>query len=230
MKVTAIGDVHGRNDWVKIVQKESDSDKFVFIGDYFDSFNIMPDQQIDNFKDIQDFYRDNQDKVVLLIGNHDFHYTGKVRERCTGYQFFHAYMIKHLVSEKGLLLPSYAQDGVLYSHAGYSPSWGDLNGFTQSSNAEELSNQINEIYQSNPHAFEAVNSGRSLIGSPFWIRPNYLIDSVKLFPKVENIKQVFGHTYTSAGVIQHTDNLYCIDCIEQQYLVVNDGEIEIKNV
>ena len=231
MKVTAIGDVHGMNDWEKIVQKESDSDKFVFVGDYFDSFDISADEQIENFKEIRKFYHDNQDRVILLTGNHDFHYTGKTLERCSGYQMYHAYMIKHLVNETGILRASYAQDGVLYTHAGFSPMWAMANDIDipYGMSAEGFATAINDKYNTDPSAFIGVSSGKTLIGSPFWIRPSYLMNSLIEFPSVQLMKQVFGHTMTNAGVIRHSENLYCIDCIKQEYVVVNNGEIEIKS-
>lgn len=229
MKVTAIGDVHGMNDWKKIVQKESDSDKFVFIGDYFDSFDISADEQIENFKEIRKFYHDNQDRVILLVGNHDFHYMGTTRDRCNGYEMFHAYMIKRLVNEPGILRASYAQDGVLYTHAGFSPMWAMMNDIPYGRSAEWFATAINDKYNNDPSAFVRVSNGKTLFGSPFWIRPSYLIDSLAEFPLVQPIKQVFGHTMTKAGVIRHSENLYCIDCIKREYVVVNNGEIEIKS-
>ena len=38
-KLVAIGDVHGRNTWKQIVEQEQ-PDTVVFVGDYFDSFDI----------------------------------------------------------------------------------------------------------------------------------------------------------------------------------------------
>ena len=39
-KVIVLGDTHGRDIWKKIVEANPDADLFIFIGDYFDSFNI----------------------------------------------------------------------------------------------------------------------------------------------------------------------------------------------
>ena len=71
MKITAIGDIHGRNIWKDIVEKESDSDKIVFVGDYVDTYdNISPGQQVKNFEEILEFKKTNPNKVTLLLGNH----------------------------------------------------------------------------------------------------------------------------------------------------------------
>ena len=36
-KLVVIGDIHGRAVWRKIVDDNPDADKFIFLGDYFDS-------------------------------------------------------------------------------------------------------------------------------------------------------------------------------------------------
>ena len=38
-KTIIIGDIHGRDIWKNIVAQEQ-ADRVIFIGDYFDSFNI----------------------------------------------------------------------------------------------------------------------------------------------------------------------------------------------
>ena len=74
-KLIILGDTHGRTTWKEILNKEKEFDKFIFIGDYLDTHeNITGEQQLENFKDIRKFKEDNKDKVVLLFGNHDFHY------------------------------------------------------------------------------------------------------------------------------------------------------------
>ena len=51
MKTIAIGDIHGLGYWKQILEKER-PDRVVFVGDYFDSFNIPGIDQIHNFKNI----------------------------------------------------------------------------------------------------------------------------------------------------------------------------------
>lgn len=68
MKIIVISDTHGRDLWKDQVKEPADM--YIFIGDYFDSFDIDGQTQIDNFKDILTFYQENKDKVVLLAGNH----------------------------------------------------------------------------------------------------------------------------------------------------------------
>ena len=54
-KTIVISDVHGRDLWKQIVAQENDADRFVFLGDYFDSFKIKGTDQLQNFLDIIEF-------------------------------------------------------------------------------------------------------------------------------------------------------------------------------
>lgn len=50
------------------------SDKIVFLGDFFDHGEREYSDQKQNFLNVMDFKKQNQDKVVVLIGNHDANY------------------------------------------------------------------------------------------------------------------------------------------------------------
>ena len=84
-KTIYIGDIHGRDVWKQIVKEHEDADNIVFIGDYFDSFDIPGIVQLRNAKEIVEFKKfqelDPSKKVYLLIGNHDHHYYPGVKER-----------------------------------------------------------------------------------------------------------------------------------------------------
>lgn len=54
MKTVVIGDIHGRSIWKLIVNIEN-PDRIIFIGDYFDSFNIKGEEQLNNFLDIIEY-------------------------------------------------------------------------------------------------------------------------------------------------------------------------------
>ena len=58
MKIVVISDVHGRDLWKKQVEEEADL--YIFLGDYFDSFDIPHEIQISNFLDIKKFYEDKE--------------------------------------------------------------------------------------------------------------------------------------------------------------------------
>lgn len=73
-KIVIVGDVHGRNFWKQVVEKEGVNlyTLFVYLGDYWDSFDKPYIEQESNFLDILQFKKDNMHNVILLIGNHDY--------------------------------------------------------------------------------------------------------------------------------------------------------------
>ena len=77
MKIAIIGDLHGKNCWKKLLKDKIDSfDKIIFMGDYSDdSWITFTDKEIvSNLKEVIDFKKKYNEKVELLIGNHDFQY------------------------------------------------------------------------------------------------------------------------------------------------------------
>lgn len=76
-KILIIPDVHGREFWIEPCAHIDDYDKVIFLGDYVSPY---PYEKITNahamkiFKEIIKFKKENNDKVVLLMGNHDFSY------------------------------------------------------------------------------------------------------------------------------------------------------------
>ena len=120
MKIVAIGDLHGNDIWKEIISAHRNTDIFVFIGDYFDSLDISPEKQINNFKDLITFKEANKDEVILLLGNHSYHYLGVCDDRYSGYQRAHASVYRDLLTdaiEKNLLQMCYTHRNFLFSHA-----------------------------------------------------------------------------------------------------------------
>ena len=83
MKTLVLGDTHGRSFW-KLITHIEQPDRVIFIGDYFDSFDIKGVDQIQNFKEIIEYKETARTKVgtleekkvevILLIGNHTLLY------------------------------------------------------------------------------------------------------------------------------------------------------------
>ena len=80
-KVLFIGDIHGKSGWIRYATEALKSGiEVVFLGDYYDSFDIKPHEQEENLKRILAFKRkaDNRKnfitRVTLLLGNHDYSY------------------------------------------------------------------------------------------------------------------------------------------------------------
>lgn len=239
MKLVAIGDIHGRDTWKKIVEQESDADRFVFVGDYFDSFNISGDKQAENFQDILHFYEEFPQKVKLLIGNHDFHYLNISPARYSGYNNTHAATFQALLNRAeraGAINVAYGHEDWLFTHAGVSQKWADT--FLKKIKIKEEGDwldfpveALNKTFQENPIFFDFIigpeynPAGDNDWQGPLWIRPNSLVPNM---PK--NLHQVVGHSQVS-GVTKVDNpgaNLILIDCLNKaEFLVIEDGEASI---
>lgn len=218
-KVVAIGDVHGRTLWKDIVAKEADADRIVFIGDFFDSFNIPGAEQLENFVDILKFKDEHPEKVVLIWGNHDFHYSQFCgHDRYSGYNDAIAPYFKDMMN---ILHPqmkiAHIEDGVLYSHAGVTNTWLFNHGLT-----------VNTIHEAPMESLRYQREDTSGYGnhkaqSPIWVRPEALIPDAN-----QDYIQVAGHTRQeniSYYEGEHPTRLILIDCHDSvpEYLVVKDG-------
>ena len=125
MKLIAIGDLHGRNVWGKIADEEFDY--FVFIGDYFDPYeDISIEEEIANFHQIIKFKKKFPEKVILLFGNHDFHYLKSTNQKYSRYNFdFHTLIdeVVELAMDEKLFQMCFQFEHYLFSHAGITKTW-----------------------------------------------------------------------------------------------------------
>jgi Icc-related predicted phosphoesterase len=214
MKTVFIGDIHGRDTWKQIVETESDADKFVFVGDYFDSFDISGVIQLHNFKEIIEFKKSSDKEVVLLFGNHDYHYMpGYSGMGYSGYQAGLAWQFKEAIQENlEHLQMAHLHDNILCSHAGVSWIWLE-NKFGKSKdesmygwhcdNLEGVKNivdLINDYFKSKPNIFEFNGwnpYGDNVYQTPIWIRPASLLAANKDTSLKKRVIQIVGHTGVS---------------------------------
>ena len=82
-KILVVPDVHGRTFWKKPVNKYIDQvDRIVFLGDYLDPYRDegeehTPESAYDNLMEIILLKLSHKEKVILLKGNHDQHYSSR---------------------------------------------------------------------------------------------------------------------------------------------------------
>lgn len=214
MNILVISDVHGRTDWKTIAARETNAGKIIFLGDYFDSFDISANNQIANFNEIISFKKANNDKVILLTGNHDLHYLPyyiTMNEQYSGFQARHAYTLSDLIqSNIHHLQMAHQHDSYLFTHAGVTNTWLEHNGFDDQ---QALTTFLNELFQHKPAAFRFRGDdpyGNSIESSPVWVRPESLMKDAY---NKEQLKQVVGHT-----VFKH------ISIIEGKYFFVDAQE------
>ena len=82
--ILVIPDVHSRDFYQSIL--ENTTNKIIFLGDYGDPYSHEgwdDDDTIEAMYNIFEFAKNNPDRVVLLIGNHDVYYYKGIRgNRC----------------------------------------------------------------------------------------------------------------------------------------------------
>ena len=83
--IIAIGDIHGSAKWRDIVEENNDA-TVVFLGDYLDPYGpYNRDDILNNLAEIIEYKRNNMQRVILLLGNHDLHYINYDIQICTRY-------------------------------------------------------------------------------------------------------------------------------------------------
>lgn len=246
MKTVVIGDIHGRSLWKLMVNQEN-PDRVIFIGDYFDSFQIKTDEQINNFLDIIEYKKSSGKEVIMLVGNHDFHYFPEVGDTGTsGYQKVGSFQISPVLdANREHLQMVYQFDEFLFSHAGISSKFLDsvfgIDGWKE----ETMVEQVNELFKYKPLTFgfgEAVSIkkmsyldpyGDNEEQSPIWIRPHSLMRANRDTLRTQVI-QVVGHTQVKKLDLEGSQKsaggrYYLIDCQETtgEYLIIEDGELSV---
>lgn len=235
MKTVFIPDVHGEAYWKQIIENEN-PDRVVFLGDYFDSFTLSTETQVNNFLDIIEYKKTSGKEVILLTGNHDIHYlygdTGT-----SGFQRLGRFMIEPVIKEnKEHLKICYRMNDIFCTHAGISSEFMDEN-FKEWSvdNMEEL---LNNYWEFKPSIFEfngIDGYGEDTYQTPLWIRPKSLMRANRDTLR-KKIIQVVGHTKVLDIDVQgkSTGNRYyfidTLDSENKKYLVFENGEFKQKSL
>lgn len=195
MKTVILGDIHGRDCWKQIIVDEQ-PDRVIFIGDYFDSYdNYTAAEQMWNFEQIINLKLSGKTEVIMLIGNHDYHYMRGVTEDYSGYQYGARPAIEQLLEDnKHHLQMCYRMGEFLFSHAGVSSEWLDNNIIMW--DVPNLEMYINDLWTYKPNVFKFAGRdpyGNSTLASPIWIRPQALQKANRDTLRDQFI-QVVGHT------------------------------------
>lgn len=224
MKITVIGDVHGTNTWKTIINKENDSDKIIFLGDYFDSWDIEPMDQIENFKDIIEYKSNNIDKVILLLGNHDYFIDLNLQSKVSGYNGLYSFRYQELVNKyikKDYFKIIYIENKYMFSHAGLSRIWLKNLGFDfENDNVEVF---VNDLLKYKPNTFDFTPGKRSdpygddTSQTPIWIRRPSLANC-----RYGDYVHVIGHTHTKKVEYLEKQHILMCDCRKEYVTIIND--------
>ena len=251
-KTIYIGDIHGRDVWEKIVEEHDDADNIVFIGDYFDSFDIPGLTQLSNAQRIVEYKKfrelDPSKKVYLLIGNHDIHYWPSIKSRgsTVGFQSTMMHQYEQFFREnESCFQMSVLIDNRLCTHAGVSSEFLKDVGFWIMDNADEsmIPDYLNDLFHYKPNEFTFNSCADRNVGipangygddewqSPIWIRPKSLQRVNKKTDLNKNYIQIVGHTQQDHIEIKGKTTggkYYYIDTLPSgEYLIDVDGEFEI---
>lgn len=122
MRILAISDLHGRTVWKGI--DFAPYDQVVFLGDYTDSYVENDETIYNNLSEIIQLKRQQPDKVVLLIGNHDAQYLHFPHYRCSGFRVWAQPQLSQLFATHSTLFQvAYQQGAYLFTHAGVTNRW-----------------------------------------------------------------------------------------------------------
>lgn len=230
MKIIALGDTHGRANWKKIVS-ETEFDKIIFIGDYFDTHEgISPYQQKSNFLEIIEYKRKNLEKVILLLGNHDYHYLKTSRETYSGFQTNHKKKIQemlHSALDLNLIQMCFSHKRYIFTHAGVTKTWLDSKEYAHKETVEQF---INNLFIENPNSFDftmGINfseTGDDVTQSPIWVRPKSLIRDC-----IEGYTQIVGHT-TVKEITKIEDKIILIDTLGESGQFISIAEETLETI
>jgi hypothetical protein len=165
MKILCFGDIHGRPFWKQWIKEFKNIDKYVFVGDYTDSFDISNVEILHNLKEIIEFKKDNLDNVILLYGNHDCSYALATPQtdnpfRCSGYRPEAHWDLHNVFSNnRELFQASYQIDNYLFTHAGISNQW-FKNQYTYNPILDKISESLNESFKFKEHSLFDVGYSR----------------------------------------------------------------------
>ena len=237
-KLVVIGDIHGRAIWKKIIADNPDADKYIFLGDYFDSHEKQyhPTRQMYNFKDILKTQEElGEDRVILLLGNHDYHYFNN-REKYSGYNqatYFNVHEDLDNAYKEGKIKIIHIEDDFLFSHAGVTEYW--LKEVSFPNDLESLNDP--KLFDFRTLEWNAIcgwdDYGDTKSNSPIWVRPRSLITN-----KIEGYKQVIGHTTIPEKKMEDEEfssipekyGVYFNDVLPHHYMIIENGKVRYEKV
>ena len=226
-----MGDLHGLPIWKKIVEKEKNSNYFVFLGDYFDNYeNTNPSEQFENFADIVRFKYECSKQVYICVGNHDFHHMPFVHEQYSGFRYPTKFIVQDYLKtcvNNGIIQPCFLIDRWLFSHAGLTLHW--MASQEIDWNTEDFVDKINELFIAKPKQFYFTPGitgdmyGNDITQGPLWVRPEALVkDGLKKYVQVVGHTKQYNIHATEDSQIILCDTIY--DNNNPQYLVIEKNK------
>lgn len=237
-KIVVFSDVHNEfHKTIKIIESEK-ADYNVCLGDWFDSFFY---DNTYNYKQTAEYLVNEflpKDNNITLYGNHDLHYLFNNKyTMCSGYEKRKQDAIDEVL--EGVVIVNKFKwyiwiDNFLCTHAGLHGNFidpmcknnDDIDSFLE----KEAKRADSFLISEKVHWFWGAGKSRGggyKQGGIVWL------DFNDEFEPVDGLNQIVGHTNQRTNscawkFVKDSDN-YCIDCFQNQYLVIENKTIKIKN-
>jgi predicted MPP superfamily phosphohydrolase len=214
MKTITIPDLHGKDYWRDHVDP-SEYDLMVFLGDYVDSWDVSNTYIKYCLESVISLKKEFPEKVVLLLGNHEFNYLyPDIKYRCSGFRPEAYHDLHHLLYEnRTLFKASHQIDNYLWLHAGIHRGWEKFR-FPLNTNIS-VADQLNDAFDQNKQELFDVGimrGGNKHVGGPFWVDKSLLSNKPLL-----GYHQIVGHNpvddITKIEIDDDTSVTYC-DCLD----------------
>ena len=232
--ILVIPDIHGRIFWKEAVQNYPNVD-IIFLGDYLDPYpyeRISKYQAIENFKEILEFAKNN-DNCQLLLGNHDMDYILEVegsRKDIINASYIRSLFLNNIELFDLATIKEFNNKIYLFSHAPILLEW--VKEINETTDAEKLADKLNlsliNIEKNNIQFKKKINhfstyrGGNNNWGSPIWCDVREIIYNHGSFLSGIDVN-IFGHTQLENSIIE--ENYACLDC-RKAFIITEKGEIE----
>lgn len=223
MKTVSIGDTHGAEVAEVILKIIDNYNKFIFAGDYVDSFfydNVTIKRNLLNIIELKKRY---PEKIILLWGNHDVQYLPGNKYFCTGFRpEMHHDLSEIFHSNSDLFQFSFQIDDYLWTHAGVHAGWFEyrFNPFIKRhkdiSPASELLNMAFRERFAGLFDIGFRRGGFQKVGGPLWC------DKTELLSKpLKGFNQIIGHSKVKRiqKIGKYDEEIVFIDILENEEIV-----------
>lgn len=207
MKYTFVGDIHGK---VEEVERALDGDGHkVFVGDFLDSFDRKPEEQVEALLLALDAA--DRGEATVLFGNHELSYLMPERHRCSGFKPLTYRLVRPIAGRMMKTMVPYLRlpDNFLVTHAGADRL---VLPHVREGEFEKMDTPL--------HWIGHTRGGRNSVGGIFWL------DFMLEFEPIAGVNQIFGHTARAgkSGIatrhIEGSRN-YCVDCLDHKREFLN---------
>ena len=250
--ILVIPDIHGRTFWKKPIAHKKDFDHIVFLGDYFDPyFNVTQQDAIENFKELVNSFTEEEinDKVEFLLGNHDGHYLYDIPEasRIAKNPTINKEITSLLIDlryKNQLKINTWItikNTTYLFTHAGINKDWANRHPELCNIN---YSGMLYQKFNNSPTAIDLIpnvyinwksigeigtyRGGWNNTGGPLWCDIREFITQ----PKFSPYYQIFGHTqlnnYITKDILKKEnqnidcEDFACLDC-KKAFIIDENG-------